>query len=1025
MRRNGFEMGRNLMTLTLLVVFVIAFTLSTQPIFARTNNYIKTFRNYENLLLRRAVFQQYCSNQESLAKLKEKINQLIQDKNYDTYQYLVESDENFRLKAEQIKQDFINNIGYHALRGKFQGVDNLVKYMEKAPNGSFMGDLLQTSIERLSYDARTAGPEAAAQIEPAIASLSGLLEQAAKMASHKIPQTMVEKTMEWPFEKFWAWYEAGMKVSVSDDNQIGSAFQSSKLDLNRASLAQLQALPGFSPEMAGAIHEFIKANKGVNTYNDLMKPIFGVLSTQYEGREAAIRTGAIIQSLQVITYISDSAREKRKWTMMIFINADNDLEGAGIGDINEMEQVGSTDQVNIVVQIDRHKDVIKDTGSQVYDVSNGNWSGARRYYVEKDNDPNSISSQVKGKLGETDAGTPASVLDFVNWSVTNYPAEHYYLIVWNHGGGLDGISWDEESGSHISAEDLLTTVASAAKIAGKRIDIVNFDACLMALMEIGWQLRGNADIMVASEEVEPGYGLPYTDILSYMVANPGVDPETLAKHVVKVYTKSYVLGGSQAERRAQSVNYSAIKLDRLDRVNDALNELADALMNNFSDYVKCLHENVGFKLRTYHNGQHDMLDLVHFLVSKCKNTAIRAAGRKVIKAIGYPIDQRKALSAFEGPIAIVAPKGSKIHWGINGFNVPNGLTLPPNTIIDGDIAETTVTSQGEDGRYCVVFPELPESVHTIYYRILKPGAKRFGKVQVASRTNYFYTQEFPKSSPILADAHTAGMEFSYGMAINYCNADSYKKEYEKLAFTKVSRWDEFLRYTGSFEKSSDILVIPDCANDFRDDLHLKYYVDLLKGQAFDVYDFRYFGPMSESVMQSYANGTVIVFAGYNNDLGTLTDVFRRPDGSTYAEKRDFYSPDFLVRHLEQGGKLLLNGHDIEKDATLGPLFSALGVSVNGERQESDLVVTGQGSMKGISSKILNINNEYHLPYPAVMTPEGAEVLFTYPDGSCAGTVNSAGNGVYLGFELESLEDSKAVRKVMKNFLNLTSQENQE
>ena len=41
------------------------------------------------------------------------------------------------------------------------------------------------------------------------------------------------------------------------------------------------------------------------------------------------------------------------WTVMVYLAAGNDLETVGIQDINEMEMVGSTKEVNIVVQIDR------------------------------------------------------------------------------------------------------------------------------------------------------------------------------------------------------------------------------------------------------------------------------------------------------------------------------------------------------------------------------------------------------------------------------------------------------------------------------------------------------------------------------------------------------------------------------------------------------------------------------------------------------------------------------------------------
>ena len=68
---------------------------------------------------------------------------------------------------------------------------------------------------------------------------------------------------------------------------------------------------------------------------------------------------------------------EKEWTILVFINGDNNLEGAGIDDINEMEKVGSTDDVNIIVEIDR---------TSGYDYSNGDWTTTRRYYITKDSD---------------------------------------------------------------------------------------------------------------------------------------------------------------------------------------------------------------------------------------------------------------------------------------------------------------------------------------------------------------------------------------------------------------------------------------------------------------------------------------------------------------------------------------------------------------------------------------------------------------------------------------------------------------
>ena len=78
-----------------------------------------------------------------------------------------------------------------------------------------------------------------------------------------------------------------------------------------------------------------------------------------------------------------------EWTVMIYLDSDNNLESAGIDDINEMEMVGSTTDVNIVVQVDRIPYSVLAANNQGYadDVSNGDWTNTRRYYITQDFDP--------------------------------------------------------------------------------------------------------------------------------------------------------------------------------------------------------------------------------------------------------------------------------------------------------------------------------------------------------------------------------------------------------------------------------------------------------------------------------------------------------------------------------------------------------------------------------------------------------------------------------------------------------------
>src|SRR5690606_2280099 len=113
------------------------------------------------------------------------------------------------------------------------------------------------------------------------------------------------------------------------------------------------------------------------------------------------------------------------WTVMVFIAGDNNLEPAGLMDINEMEAVGSSRDVNILVEMDRSRSYVD------YD---GDWTDARRFYIQQDQDLEVINSPVMERLGETNSGSADTVADFATWGITNYPAQKYMLVLWDHGG---------------------------------------------------------------------------------------------------------------------------------------------------------------------------------------------------------------------------------------------------------------------------------------------------------------------------------------------------------------------------------------------------------------------------------------------------------------------------------------------------------------------------------------------------------------------------------------------------------------
>ncbi len=255
---------------------------------------------------------------------------------------------------------------------------------------------------------------------------------------------------------------------------------------------------------------------------------------------------------------------RKAWLFLVYMGADNNLDPAGVDDLNEMEMAGSSDSVNIVALFDR------------FGPGNTNI-----YYVLSDNDTASIKSKVvSGPFGnEVDTGDPNTLVTFVTWAMDNYPADHYALVLWNHGSGwrsqaglerplVNGIVYDDTSGgNHISTEELGIALSQIPKL-----DIIGFDACFMQMLEIAYQIKDAAGIMVGAEGLVPGDGWPYDAILRELRANPASTPVALAKIITDNYASYY-----SGQYGVGFENISALRLVDMSLLSTALSDLANTL----------------------------------------------------------------------------------------------------------------------------------------------------------------------------------------------------------------------------------------------------------------------------------------------------------------------------------------------------------------------------------------------------------------------------------------------------------------
>jgi len=322
------------------------------------------------------------------------------------------------------------------------------------------------------------------------------------------------------------------------------------------------------------------------------------------------------------------------WLFMVYLDADNNLESAGIDDMNEMETAGSTDDVAIVVQMDRAERDYAD------DTTNGDWTGAKRFYVTQDTDTLIINSPVIEDLGEVNMGDPAVLESFIEWAVANYPANHYALVLWNHGSGwreregsgetVKSICLDDESGDELTMTELRSALNAANLNTGKTLDIVGFDACLMQMVEVAYQVMGSAsrplvDITVGSEETEPGDGWDYAASLTALTANPAMTPAGLATQIVNDYVDFY--------SSSWDITQSGVDLDYMEALATAIDSFAIAMTNATGDWTAISTARSSAQEYYYYY----YIDLYHFaqLVNQDAtiSQAVRDAANDVMTAV--------------------------------------------------------------------------------------------------------------------------------------------------------------------------------------------------------------------------------------------------------------------------------------------------------------------------------------------------------------------------------------------------------
>lgn len=264
-------------------------------------------------------------------------------------------------------------------------------------------------------------------------------------------------------------------------------------------------------------------------------------------------------ALILVTLNMQSLNSKRPWLVFVYMAADNSLWQEADVNINQMVQASKT--ANAYIVVDLH---IKRSGqqkeSQLLLIENG-------------------QIVAQGANTAEDSGDYHTLIKSLSTTIANFPADHILVDLWNHGSGPlnrammghRGVCYDDSTGHYMTDRDYkqaFDTIVNQS-LGGKKIDIIAFDACLMADVEVAYTLQPYANYLVSSQQTVPGPGYNYTTVLDAL-ASTVPSALSFAHSTVQSYDNYY-------KPSQEAYTLSAVNLSKITSLTQSIKALATLL----------------------------------------------------------------------------------------------------------------------------------------------------------------------------------------------------------------------------------------------------------------------------------------------------------------------------------------------------------------------------------------------------------------------------------------------------------------
>jgi hypothetical protein len=312
---------------------------------------------------------------------------------------------------------------------------------------------------------------------------------------------------------------------------------------------------------------------------------------------------------------------RAKWTVMVYISGDNNLEDYVVSDIeSELAPTGSSANVQVVALADR---------GPGYDTSRGDWQTTKLFHVTKG--MLSTPENAVADWGERDFGDKQTLIDFVTWTKANYPADHYALYFWGHGWNWHPgyVMRDDTDNDTLDMEEVKASLPSIGFI-----DMVGFDGCNMASIEVQMLWHGHATAVSHSQEWVGDEGIQYDLVLARLAKNPNMTADQVAIATTQSATSDKT--------------WSAVAVDsRFDGLLSAVNQWSVALKNGLGANRKKYDQSFT-ATRSFWQApmDKDLYDMAYEINSRVSDQNIKSKSQAVMNAVNSVVLSERHVNAY-------------------------------------------------------------------------------------------------------------------------------------------------------------------------------------------------------------------------------------------------------------------------------------------------------------------------------------------------------------------------------------------